>query len=132
MPTPVLEAARAANCPADRLVPAATVAVGCLPEVERGLTQLSPPARGWIAGVLGMVTGSVNRDGLKARYAAWQDAQARGDLTAQLRTLGELRAAFERFQDHCSVDDHIVAQRAYGEIDAALERLRSQQPSLPG
>ena len=111
------------SAPAGLAVPAGPVR---LSEVERGLTQLSAPPRRWMDGFLGLVTGAVNRDGLQARYAAWQRAQASGDVAAQLRTLGELRAAFERFQDHCSVDDHIVAQRAYADIDAALAHLRGQ------
>ncbi len=124
MTSPVLDASRATPSPADASSLAAAAASGRLDEVERGLSQLSAPSRRWMDGFLGVMTGAVNRDGLKARYAAWQRAHASGDVTAQLRTLGELRAAFERFQDHCSVDDHIVAQRAYADIDAALARLR--------
>ena len=107
-------------------------AIGRLPEVERGLALLSAPSRGWLADFLGMVTGLVTRDGLQARYEAWQDAQAFADLPAQVRTLGELRAAFERFQDHCSVDDHIVAQQVYQDIDAALVRVREQMARAQG
>lgn len=130
MNSPVLEASRVRSQPAQAPAHAAGLAVGRLAEVERGLAELSPPSRGWSARLMGMVTGSVNRDDLQARYESWQDAQAFGDVPAQLRTLGELRAAFERFQDHCSVDDHIVAQRAYADIDAALARLRMPLPAV--
>lgn len=132
MPSPVLEASQAKAQPAPSLLPGLPVAGGRLSEVERGLAQLSPPSRGWLSGILGLVTGSVNRDGLQARYEAWQDANAFGDLMAQIRTLAELRAAFERFQDHCSADDHMVAQRAYAQIDAALVRLREQLQRVEG
>lgn len=132
MTSPVLEATRPMTQPADPLWVAMPVPGGRLPEVERGLALLSAPSRGWMADFLGMVTGLVTRDGLQARYEAWQDAQAFADLPAQVRTLGELRAAFERFQDHCSVDDHIVAQQVYPDIDAALMRLREQMARAQG
>ncbi len=128
---PALAPPRASSPPAAPTATAGPFASGRLPEVERGLAQLSAPSRRWMDGFLGMMTGAVNRDGLKSRYAAWLRAQASGDRAAQLRTLGELRAAFERFQDHCSVDDHIVAQRAYADIDAALARLREQLAGKP-
>jgi len=126
MPLPVLDASRARAQPAEPFPRAGAAVSARLPEVERGLSALSAPAGGRLAGLLAWVTGSVDRDGLRFRYQAWQDAQARGDLTTQARTLGELRVAFERFQDHCSADDYLVAQRAYADIDAALARLRLQ------
>lgn len=124
MPSPAVNLARHAAPMADPRAQAAPPFAACLPMVERVLALLAEPQDGWLSGVLGLVTGSVDRDGLQSRYQAWQEAQALGGARAQVRTLCDLRAAFERFQDTCSADDYLVAKLVYADIDTALARLR--------
>ncbi len=131
MPSPVVNIARHAVSQADPRAQAGPPLGGCLPAVERALATLDAPSWGWLSGVLGLVTGSMDRDGLQSRYEAWQGAQALADDPAQVRALVELRAAFERFQDTCSADDYLVVQKVYADIDAALARLREPLASRP-
>lgn len=136
MPNPAREApciwsgltfmASVGQTPAATSISSDEVVRGRLPVVERVLGQLTPMSRSLRARFFALVTGTLGRNRLLARYTAY--CQALGEGPRERRNaLRALRAGFERYQDACSADDYLRVQDAYPEIDAALARLQADQ-----